>query len=117
VLLNGLSVVIELLRRYARDTTEETATLETLPPLLAASVSKLEQFDTFLKTPMPTDMITTVGQLNPLGFYRLKVVDFYLSLLRTRYVCEVLLPLPFCRVFIGVSDTGVSIMRLHNTGH
>jgi len=85
VLLNGLSVVIELLRRYARDTTEETATLETLPPLLAVSVSKLEQFDIFLKTPMPADMITTVGQLNPLGFYRLKVVDFYLSLLRTRY--------------------------------
>eukprot|EP00026_Physarum_polycephalum_P003595 Phypoly_transcript_03608.p1 GENE.Phypoly_transcript_03608~~Phypoly_transcript_03608.p1 ORF type:complete len:642 (-),score=133.65 Phypoly_transcript_03608:261-2186(-) len=85
VLLNGLSVVIELLRRYARDSTEETGTIETLPPLLAVSVSKLEQFDTFLKTPMPTDMITTVGQLNPLGFYRLKVVDFYLSLLRTRY--------------------------------
>lgn len=35
---------------------------------------------------MPNDMITTVGQLNPLGFYRLKVVDFYLSLLRTRYI-------------------------------
>lgn len=85
VLLNGLSVIIELLRRYARDSTEETASLETLPPLLAASVGKLEQFDTFLKTPMPADMTTTVGQLNPLGFYRLKVVDFYLSLLRTRY--------------------------------
>jgi serine/threonine-protein phosphatase 6 regulatory subunit 3 len=85
VLLNGLSVVIELLRRYSRDTTEDTATLETLPPLLAASVAKLEQFDNFLRTPMPADMVTTVGQLNPLGFYRLKVVDFYLSLLRTRY--------------------------------
>lgn len=84
VLLNGLSVVIELLRRYARDTTEES-TLEGLPTLLAVSVSKLEQFDIFLKTPMPADMVTTVGQLNPLGFYRLKVVDFYLSLLRTRY--------------------------------
>lgn len=85
MLLNGLSVVIELLRRYSRDTTEETATLEALPTLLAVSVAKLEQFDTFLKTPMPSDMVTTVGQLNPLGFYRLKVVDFYLSLLRTRY--------------------------------
>lgn len=85
VLLNGLSVVIELLRRYARDITEETATLEALPTLLAVSVAKLEQFDTFLRTPMPADMVTTVGQLNPLGFYRLKVVDFYLSLLRTRY--------------------------------
>jgi serine/threonine-protein phosphatase 6 regulatory subunit 3 len=85
VLLNGLSVVIELLRRYARDITEDTVPLETLPPLLATSVTKLEQFDTFLKTPMPQDMVTTVGQLNPLGFYRLKVVDFYLSVLRTRY--------------------------------
>jgi len=85
VLLNGLSVVIELLRRYGRETTEDTTPLEALPPLLAASVGKLEQFDAFLKTPVPTNMVTTVGQLNPLGFYRLKVVDFYLSLLRTRY--------------------------------
>jgi len=85
VLLNGLSVVIELLRRYSRDTTEDTTTLENLPTLLAVSVGKLEQFDNFLRTPMPADMVTTVGQLNPLGFYRLKVVDFYLSLLRTRY--------------------------------
>jgi SIT4 phosphatase-associated protein len=92
VLLNGLSVVIELLRRYSRDNTEDVA-LETLPPLLATSVAKLEQFDTFLKTPMPQDMVTTVGQLNPLGFYRLKVVDFYLSLLRTRYPI-LLFPLP-----------------------
>lgn len=85
VLLNGLSVVIELLRRYSRDTTEDTITMETLPTLLAVSVAKLEQFDVFLKTPTPSDMVTTVGQINPLGFYRLKVVDFYLSLLRTRY--------------------------------
>lgn len=85
VLLNGLSVVIELLRRYASEKTEDTTPLETLPPLLAASVGKLEQFDTFLKTPVPANMVTTVGQINPLGFYRLKVVDFYLSLLRTRY--------------------------------
>lgn len=85
VLLNGLSVVIELLRRYASEKTEDTTPLEALPPLLAASVGKLEQFDTFLKTPVPSNMVTTVGQINPLGFYRLKVVDFYLSLLRTRY--------------------------------
>lgn len=85
VLLNGLSVVIELLRRYAHETTEDTTPLESLPPLLASSAAKLEHFDTFLKTPVPTNMVTTVGQLNPLGFYRLKVVDFYLSLLRTRY--------------------------------
>lgn len=85
VLLNGLSVVIELLRRYGSEKTEDTTPLEALPPLLAASVGKLEQFDTFLKTPVPSNMVTTVGQINPLGFYRLKVVDFYLSLLRTRY--------------------------------
>jgi serine/threonine-protein phosphatase 6 regulatory subunit 3 len=85
VLLNGLSVVIELLRRYAREATEDATSLETLPPLLSASVGKLEQFDTFLKTPVSNNMLTTVGQLNPLGFYRLKVVDFYLSLLRARY--------------------------------
>jgi len=85
VLLNGLSVVIELLRRYARETTEDTTPTEALPPLLAASVGKLEQFDAFLKTPVSANMLTTVGQLNPLGFYRLKVVEFYLSLIRTRY--------------------------------
>ncbi len=84
VLLNGLSVVIELLRRYARDVTEDTVSVETLPPLLAVSARKLEQFDGYLRTPM-TAMQTTVGQLNPLGFYRLKVVEFYHSLLRTRY--------------------------------
>jgi serine/threonine-protein phosphatase 6 regulatory subunit 3 len=85
VLLNGLSVVIELLRRYAREATEEGTSLTTLPTLLSASVGKLVQFDEFLKTPVANNMLTTVGQLNPLGFYRLKVVDFYLSLLRARY--------------------------------
>jgi len=84
VLLNGLSVVIELLRRYAHTTTDDTPT-ESLPHLLTASLAKLERFDEFLKTPVSANMITTVGELNPLGFYRLKVVDFYLALVRTRY--------------------------------
>jgi len=87
VMLHGLSVVIELLRRHAKDNTDDTTPMDGLSPLLSASVSLLEQFNTFLKTPVQNDMITTVGQINPLGFYRLKVVDFYLSLLRTRYRC------------------------------
>jgi len=87
VLLNGLGVVIELLKSHAKDNTDDTTTLETLPPLISTSVSYLEKFDTFLKTPYLESIQTTVGLLSPLGFYRLKVIDFYLALLRTRYRC------------------------------
>lgn len=84
VMLNGLGVVIELLRRHGRDSTDDTTTLDGLPPLLATSVQHLSQFDAFLKTPYPGNLST---QNPPLGFYRLKVIDFYLALLRTRYRC------------------------------
>lgn len=84
VMLNGLGVVIELLKRHARDSSDDTTSLDGLPPLLSASVSHLPQFDTFLKTPYNGSLQT---QVPPLGFYRLKVIDFYLALIRTRYRC------------------------------
>jgi len=84
VMFNGLGVVIELLKRHARESTDDTTSLDGLPPLLSASVSHLPQFDTFLKTPYAGSIS---AQSSPLGFYRLKVIDFYLALLRTRYRC------------------------------
>jgi len=84
VMLNGLGVVIELLKRHARESTDDTTSLDGLPPLLSASVNHLPEFDTFLKTPYVGSLIVSVA---PLGFYRLKVIDFYLALLRTRYRC------------------------------
>jgi len=84
VMLNGLGVVIELLKRHTRESTDDTTSLDGLPPLLSSSVSHLPQFDTFLKAPYLGSLAT---QTSPLGFYRLKVIDFYLALLRTRYRC------------------------------
>lgn len=54
-------------------------------PLLSACVENLAYFNTLLKSSPSCNMLTTVGLIRPLGFARLKLVEFYSSLFQIQY--------------------------------
>jgi len=90
-LLHGLSVVIELLKRHINDH-DDSATVEQLPPLLRMVVANLDKFHTFLNSPnsdakSDAKLLLPVGAIEPLGFHRLKVIEFFAVLVRINYKC------------------------------
>lgn len=87
-LLHGLSVVIELVKRNSQETYDRTTTVPELTPLLRVIVEQLDRFKGILDSP-PTDqlILSTFGEIQPLGFYRLKVLEFVVSLVKTNYHC------------------------------
>lgn len=88
VLLHGLAVINELLRRSINDTPNKSTTLEELPPLLRTLAIQLDKFYDILSNPKQTEFLTANGPLKPaFGFARLKVLEMFLSLLRTKYAC------------------------------
>lgn len=86
-LLHGLTVIIELLRRHGGNYDETTA-VDGLPPLLRIIVESLGKFQELLKVDgeVPESKLALQpGVVERLGFYRLKIVEFLVSLFRCNY--------------------------------
>jgi len=89
-LLHGLTVVVELLRHHTNDQHNSGATVEELPTLLKIIVQNLEKFHLFIKKEQKSEeklLAQPIGQIQPLGFQRLKVIEFFTVLFRTNYAC------------------------------
>lgn len=91
-----MSVVIELLKRHINDHHDDTTTVENLPPLLHMVVSNIDKFHSYLTfSKQSTEetkesdvkLLLPVGAVEPLGFHRLKVIEFFAVLVRTNYKC------------------------------
>lgn len=91
-MLQGLTVIIELLRRHVQEHHDDSTTLEELPEMLKIIVSQLEKFNQYLTTedesggskfalPLP------IGEIVPLGFHKLKIIEFFAALIITGYQC------------------------------
>jgi hypothetical protein len=93
-LLHGLSVLIELLKRHINNQHDETTTVEQLPPVLQLVVANLEKFNNFLINPAndpesknDAKLFLPSGLIEPLGFHRLKIIEFFAILSRSNYKC------------------------------
>eukprot|EP01100_Stratorugosa_tubuloviscum_P000238 TRINITY_DN104_c2_g1_i1.p1 TRINITY_DN104_c2_g1~~TRINITY_DN104_c2_g1_i1.p1 ORF type:complete len:598 (+),score=276.24 TRINITY_DN104_c2_g1_i1:208-2001(+) len=88
-LQHGLNILTELLKRTINCAHYNTE-LESLPPLLRVMLTNyLARFNSLLLSPAlsPTCVMnTTTGTLQPpVGFYRLKVIEFFTALIRTNF--------------------------------
>lgn len=93
-LLHGLSVIIELLKRHINEHHDETTQVEQLPTLLQHVVQHLDAMHQILLTSPTKDkhpdepkVVMSSGVVEPLGFHRLKVIEFFAILVRTNYKC------------------------------
>jgi len=89
-LLHGLSLLTELLKRHINEHHDEVTTTEQLPVVLQIVVSNMEKFNNFLvpsETKNETKLLLPVGTIEPLGFHRLKIIEFSSILARTNYKC------------------------------
>lgn len=90
-LLHGLTVVIELLRRHVNEHHDDSTKVEDLPPLFKLIVNSLPKFHSYLSLKTKTNNKPTVtmplpsGEFEPLGFYRLKVIEFFAILIITNH--------------------------------
>lgn len=85
-LLQGLSVLIELLRRHIKDQHDDSTKLEDLPPLLRIITENLDKFHGFLKSKEGEQgkvLLQPIGPIQPLGFHKLKIIEFITALTRT----------------------------------
>lgn len=96
-LLHGLTVIIELLRRHVGDRLDDTSSLDELVPLIKISVANAKTLVGLLDSSTnnnnsqndnsPFILETQVGKFAPLGFERLKIVEFFAALFMTTYKC------------------------------
>jgi serine/threonine-protein phosphatase 6 regulatory subunit 3 len=85
-LMHGLTVVIELLRRCVAPPSDVTVGQESLPPILRLVLDHLPKFSTLLASSTGEQVPMTFGTLSPpLGFHRLKVLEFFAALFKTSY--------------------------------
>eukprot|EP01133_Synstelium_polycarpum_P017757 gene17757-21180_t len=87
--LHGLTVVIKLLRRH-KDNHDVIANtpLESLGSLFKESLQHTEELNEMLRKPSDDSFTTTTGILSPpLGFHRLKIIEFFADLINSRYLC------------------------------
>jgi len=85
-LLQGLSVLIELLRRHIKDQHDDSTKLEDLPPLLRIITINLDKFHVLLKDKEGEQekvLLQPIGPIQPLGFHKLKIIEFVAALTRT----------------------------------
>jgi len=86
VLLHGLTVINELLKRHVNDHYDANTKIESLVPILQVLVRNLDKFLDILVNPKAEALLTASGNLEPpFGFPRLKVLELFLSILRTKY--------------------------------
>jgi len=89
-LLRGLDVVIDLLRRHFQPNLDVTTKFEELPDLLKATMEHAPKLYSYLETPKADTTkvcLPGFGDIIPLGFHRLKIVEFFCVLVKTNYIC------------------------------
>jgi len=101
-LLHGLSVLVHLLQRHGKTTSDEKTTQGELPTLLKYVVQNLTKFKNFLDQPKGNGKEeettnnnnnnnkliyyhSTVGDVVSLGFHRLRLIEFFGSLVGTNF--------------------------------
>jgi len=91
---NGLKVFSSLLEFHISSKYDDERPIEQLPPYLKFVTDHLSEFHTLLVEPRKNGfgqksltLNEPVGQINPLGFQRLKVVEFFAILTHTNYHC------------------------------
>jgi len=88
-LLHGLTVLVELLQRHVQEVLDFTSTFDNLPSFLQQVLQKYDKLYEFLKLENNNNsnqkLNLTFGEIIPLGFHRLKIVEFFCSLVRTNY--------------------------------
>lgn len=83
-LQHGLTVVIELLRRNS-NVGGRLEQIE-LPVLFDVVLENLNNFSQILTTNKPeASALSTVGEIVPLGFHRLKIVEFLMALVKSNH--------------------------------
>ncbi|GAM19833.1 hypothetical protein SAMD00019534_030080 [Acytostelium subglobosum LB1] len=87
--INGLTVMIKLMRKHKDSSIEVSAPLEKLDPLFKQSVTHSQTLNELLKKPTSDlTFTTTTGPMSPpLGFYRLKIIEFFTELVSSQYLC------------------------------
>ncbi|KAF2070422.1 hypothetical protein CYY_008250, partial [Polysphondylium violaceum] len=89
--LHGLTVIIRLLRRDKDNNNKEenlNSPIQDLPPLFRESLAHIQEFNNLLQKPTESSFTTTTGPLSPpLGFHRLKVIEFFADLINSRHLC------------------------------
>jgi hypothetical protein len=91
-LLHGLTVLVELLQRHVQETIDATTAIDALPEFLKLVMVKGEKLYLLLKDEShnnQTKILLTVGDVLPLGFHRLKIIEFFCALVRTNYKCVI----------------------------
>jgi len=84
-LLYGIQVPIELLKRLNKSIKELLIIPVDIPPILNIILKRLNDFHVVLNTP-PNQIITSMGVINPpAGKARIKVIEFFVHLVRTNY--------------------------------
>jgi len=91
---NGLKVFSSLLEFHISSKYDDETTIENLPPYLKFVTTHLVDFNTLLTSPKKLGfgqksltLSEPIGQISPLGFQRLKVVEFFAILTHTNYHC------------------------------
>jgi len=84
-LLYGIQVPIELLKRLNKSIKELLIIPADIPPILNIILKRLNDFQVVLNTP-PNQITTSMGVINPpAGKARIKVIEFFVHLVRTNY--------------------------------
>lgn len=85
---NGLTVISSMLEYHISPTYDTETTLEELPPFLRSIANRLDKLQGILKkNGKKVTLSGPVGEIAPLGFHRLKVVEFFAVLAHTNYHC------------------------------
>mmetsp|Transcript_30167 Transcript_30167/g.84270 ORF Transcript_30167/g.84270 Transcript_30167/m.84270 type:complete len:593 (+) Transcript_30167:130-1908(+) len=76
----GLNVIIEVVKK---DSMEQltSGSVEELPGHLKACVGNIKALVEYLRNPGPRKVMTSFGEITPIGTHRLKVVEFFSALL------------------------------------
>eukprot|EP01132_Coremiostelium_polycephalum_P009691 gene9691-11898_t len=86
--LHGLTVIIRLFRRHKDSNETVQVPLEELHVLFRETLNHIEDLSKMLKVPTTTDPKSGyISSTVPLGFHRLKVVEFFADLINSRYLC------------------------------
>jgi len=91
-MLHGLTVLTELLRRHSSNAEDNDSKLEDLPPFLRIVVANLGRFLEHTGTQQTEKksvplLPQPIGPIEPLGFHRLKIVEFFAVVARTNKKC------------------------------
>ena len=86
-LLHGLTVLVELLQRNVQENVDSTSTIDSLPPFLKLVSERVDKLFVLLKSDETSNkkVTLTFGEIVPLGFHRLKVIEFFCAL-RNKFV-------------------------------